>query len=106
LGFGVWGLGFGVWGLGSGVWGLGFGVWGLGSGLDLQPPVPHRHLQKRRWKLRGERERDNRLPALRTTRAHTVGYIGGCDQEQGEIKSPCGEREELRCHTPHFKGIS
>ena len=30
-----------------------------------------------------ERYRDNRLRALRATRPHTVGYIGGCDQEKG-----------------------
>ena len=32
--------------------------------------------------------RDNRLRALRATRAHTVGYVGGCDEVQGEIESP------------------
>ena len=35
-----------------------------------------------------ERERDNRLRALRATRPQTVGYIGGCDQEQGGVESP------------------
>ena len=34
------------------------------------------------------RERDNRSRALRATRPHTVGYIGGCDQEEGEIECP------------------
>ena len=36
----------------------------------------------------GEREgeRDNRLRALRAARPHTVGYIEGGDQEQGEIE--------------------
>ena len=40
---------------------------------------------------REARERDNRLRALRTQRPQTVGYIGGCGQEQGEIdvNSPC-----------------
>ena len=33
-------------------------------------------------------ERDDRLRALRATRPHTVGYIGGCDEEKGEIESP------------------
>jgi hypothetical protein len=37
----------------------------------------------------GEREKDNRLRALRAARAHTVGFIGGCDQEQGKIKYFC-----------------
>ena len=39
------------------------------------------------------------LPAIRerqlvlgAIRPHTVGYIGGCDQEQGEIECPCRER--------------
>ena len=35
-----------------------------------------------------DRERHNRLRALRATRPHTVGYIGGCDQEQGGIECP------------------
>ena len=35
----------------------------------------------------GGRERDKRSRALRATRPHTVGYIGACDQEQGEIES-------------------
>ena len=33
------------------------------------------------------RERENRLRALRAARPKTLGYIGGCDQEQGVIKS-------------------
>ena len=33
-------------------------------------------------------QRDNRLRARRATRPHTVGYTGGGDQEQGDIKSP------------------
>ena len=32
--------------------------------------------------------RDDRLRAVRAARAHTVGYTGGWDQEQGEIESP------------------
>ena len=32
-------------------------------------------------------ERYNRVRALRAPRAHTVGYLGGCDQELGEIES-------------------
>ena len=43
----------------------------------------------------GERERYNRLRAPRATRPHTVGYIGGCDQEQGEI--------EALAHVPHHQ---
>jgi len=39
-----------------------------------------------------ERKRDNRLRALGATRPHTVGYIGECDQEQGEIESSWLER--------------
>jgi len=31
--------------------------------------------------------------AIRATRPHTVGYIGGGDQEQGVIESPCRTRE-------------
>ena len=34
-------------------------------------------------------EEDNRLRALRGTRPHTVGYVRGRDQEQGEIECPC-----------------
>ena len=34
-------------------------------------------------------KRGNRLRALRPPRPHTLGYIGGCDQEEGVIKSPC-----------------
>jgi len=30
------------------------------------------------------------LRALRATRPHTVGYIGVCDQAQGEIECPVG----------------
>ena len=33
-----------------------------------------------------QRERDNRLRALRATRPHTGGYIGGCGQEEGVIE--------------------
>ena len=35
---------------------------------------------------RERRERDNRLRALCPPYPHTLGYIGGCDQEQGEIE--------------------
>ena len=46
-----------------------------------------RHMGSTVWLgLWVKRERDNRLRALRATRPHTVGYIGGCDQEQGEIE--------------------
>ena len=38
-----------------------------------------------------ERERDSRLRALRGARPHTVGYIRGCDQEQGGVISPSGD---------------
>ena len=31
-------------------------------------------------------KRDNRLRALRAARPHTVGCIGVCDQEEGEIE--------------------
>ena len=34
------------------------------------------------------RERDIRLRALCPPRAHTLGYIGGCDQEQGVLECP------------------
>ena len=39
-------------------------------------------------KTQGQRERvrDNRSRALRGARHHTVGYIGGCDQDLGEIE--------------------
>ena len=36
-------------------------------------------------------ERENRLRALHTTRPPTVGYVGGCDQEEGVIKCPYRE---------------
>ena len=36
----------------------------------------------------GERERDNRLRALRGTRPLTVGFTWGCDQEQVLGKQP------------------
>jgi len=40
------------------------------------------------WVKRGtERERKQAPLALGATRPHTVGYIGGCGQEQGEIES-------------------
>ena len=35
-------------------------------------------------KARVESEKENRLRALRVTRPNLVGYIGGCDQEQGK----------------------
>jgi len=35
-----------------------------------------------------EREREEAPLALGGTRAHTVGYIGGCEQEQGKIEPP------------------
>ena len=35
--------------------------------------------------------REERLRALRAARSHTVGYIGGCDEEQGELECPCHE---------------
>ena len=37
---------------------------------------------------RGERERREKAEgprALRASRPHTVGYIGGCDQEEGVV---------------------
>ena len=37
-------------------------------------------------RARERRERDTRLRALRATRPHTLGHVGGCDQEQGEIE--------------------
>ena len=40
------------------------------------------------WERQKERERENRLQALRPARPHTVGYIGVCDQEQGVIECP------------------
>ena len=39
-----------------------------------------------------EGERDNRLRALGPARCHTVGYIGGCAQEQAEIEPPAREQ--------------
>ena len=33
----------------------------------------------------GRREREESPPALRAARPHTVGYIGGCDQEEGGV---------------------
>jgi len=33
-------------------------------------------------------ERQQAPLALRATRPHTVGYIGGCDQEEGVIECP------------------
>ena len=38
--------------------------------------------------LEREREREHAPLALRATRPHTVGYIGGCDQEEGVIECP------------------
>jgi len=38
---------------------------------------------------RERRERDIRLRALCTPRPHTVGYVGGCDQEQGVMDCLC-----------------
>ena len=35
-----------------------------------------------------EREREEAPLALRAARPHTVVYIGGCDQEEGEIECP------------------
>ena len=37
----------------------------------------------------GGRERENRERAHGATRLHIVGYLGGCDQEEGEIECPC-----------------
>jgi hypothetical protein len=50
-------------------------------------PLPLRsEREKQQVTIRSEREGDNRLRVLRATRPHTVGYIGGYDQEQGEIE--------------------
>jgi hypothetical protein len=35
-----------------------------------------------------EREREEAPLALRATLPHTVGYIRGCDQEQGGVDQP------------------
>ena len=37
-------------------------------------------------KARVESEKEKRLRALRGARPNIVGYIGGCDQEQGKIE--------------------
>ena len=53
-------------------------------------------------------ERDDRLRALRATRPHTVGYIGGRDQEQREIECPGGCLAQVRGHLTQsvFKVVS
>ena len=54
-----------------------------------------------------EREREKRLRALRATLSHTMGFMGGGDQEHGEIESPCGSTpsanpsDNPRVPTPH-----
>ena len=45
--------------------------------------------------VKGGGERENRLRALRTACPHTVGYIGGCDEEQGEIETSWRRRERI-----------
>ena len=50
----------------------------------------------------GEIERDNRLRALRLTRPQTAGYVGGCDQEEGQIES---RFNTPRFDTPRFEAI-
>ena len=58
--------------------------------------------------MHDERERYiyDRLRALRHTRPHTVGYIGGCDQEEGMLERPCARHgrsqlvQHLRRHLP------
>ena len=37
-------------------------------------------------------ERKEAPLALRAARPHTVGYTGGCNQEEGEIECPCREQ--------------
>jgi len=73
---------------------------GGGAGLDFDGSVRRRCLW--RWgaggsyppqqgdRERGERYIDNRLRALRPPRPHTLGYVGGCDEEQGVIKCLAG----------------
>ena len=71
-----------------------------GDGRSLMREVPlygGKHVgtwSSAKKKARVESERANRLRALRGTRPNTVGYIGVCDQEQGEIESPPPQRFE------------
>ena len=38
---------------------------------------------------RGEREREEDRLALRAARPHTVGFVRGCEQEEGGVECPC-----------------
>ena len=46
---------------------------------------------------RRERERKEAPLAIRATRPHTVGYIGGSDQEKGVIQWPCSWMDAETC---------
>ena len=62
------------------------------SECETDSNISARHMGSTVWlilwvKGGNERVRDNRLRALRATRAHALVCLGGCDQEQGEIES-------------------
>ena len=61
-----------------------FWPWLSGESLyDLSNDLSRSLFARKRW---GVAERKEAPLALRATRSHTVGYIGGCDQEEGEIE--------------------
>ena len=77
----------------------------------FQPPTPPPQgaRERREREARDRRERENRLPALCPTQAQTVGYVGECDREGGEVKrrpaTPEGSRQSDTLSTPdlaHF----
>ena len=60
---------------------------GGSSASGFTPPhPPHPKPKTRVSLLLREGERDTRLRAPRATRPRTVGYVGGGDQEQGQIE--------------------
>ena len=60
-------------------------------GLGMQGEREERERERERESERErdrEREREEAPLALRAARPHTLGYIGGYDQEQGVIECP------------------
>ena len=57
-------------------------------GRSLDPRLPWSVVEGGARERAKEGEREKAAIALRATRPHTVGYIGGCDQEQGVVEYP------------------
>ena len=58
--------------------------------FEAEAAVEGRIALRRREVVRGRQSPPSTwLRALRATRPHTVGYIGGCDHDAGEIECPC-----------------